>query len=88
MSSGDGGVYSGAHHLLVANNLPCQRVLRALEGIKDKLELLSKRSAGHTEKEGDTTAADDLADDLRDAIVEYQVGTNIEESVRSRSFIM
>jgi len=54
---------------------------RALEGIKDKLELLSERSgtAQHPEKEGDMIAACDLADDLRDAIVEYQVGIIIEK---------
>ena len=42
---------------------------RALEGIKDKLQLLSER----TESEGDSTAVCDLADDLRDVLVEYQV---------------
>ena len=53
--------------------------LRALEGIKDKLQLLSERSgtAGNAEKEGDMTAACDLADDLRDAIVDYQVSISI-----------
>ena len=40
------------------------------------------------EKEGDMTAAYDLADDLRDAIVEYQVSTNIEGFIRSGSLIM
>ena len=34
------------------------------------------------------TAACELADDLRDVIVEYQVGTNVEELIRSGSLIM
>ena len=52
---------------------------RALEGIKVKLQSLSEH-AGTTEqseKEGDMTTVCDLADDLRDAIVEYQVSRNI-----------
>jgi hypothetical protein len=45
------------------------------------LQLLSERStaAEHKEDEGDMIAACELADDLRDAIVEYQVGTDIEK---------
>ena len=63
----------------ITNDLPRQPGTRALEGIKDKLQILSERSgtAGYVEKEGDMIAACDLADDLRDVIVEYQVGTNI-----------
>ena len=40
---------------------------------------LSERSTTteHTENEGNVIAACDLADDLRDAIVEYQVRTNL-----------
>ena len=55
-------------------------ISRTLEGIKDKLERLSERSttSGRTENEGDMTTACDLADDLRDAIVEYQVRTDSE----------
>ena len=47
--------------------------LRALEGIKDKLEVLSEHSgaAGRAEKEEDRIVVCDLADDLRDDIVEY-----------------
>ena len=51
---------------------------RALEGIKVQLRSISER-AGTTEqaeKEGDLTATCDLADDLRDIMVEYQVSTD------------
>ena len=62
-----------------SDDRPHQPGLRALEGIKDKLQLLSKQSETpeHTEKEGDMAAACDLADDLRDAIVEYLVSVDI-----------
>ena len=61
--------------------------LRALEGIKNKLQLLSECPAGAegVEKEGNRTAVCDLADDLRDAIVEYQVRNNTEECTRNDS---
>ena len=44
------------------------------------MQHLSKRSttAEHTENEGDMIAACDLADELRDAIIEYQVRTNFQ----------
>ena len=47
------------------------------------MQSLSKRSttAGYTEDEGDMIAACDLADDLRDAIVEYQVSTSFEQHI-------
>ena len=43
------------------------------------MQTLSKDSAaaGYTGDEGDMIAACDLADDLRDAIVEYQVSTDL-----------
>ncbi|KAF9646205.1 hypothetical protein BDM02DRAFT_3118957 [Thelephora ganbajun] len=44
-----------------------ESLYEALEGIKDKLQLLSERSGGRG-----MTAVCDLADDLRDAIVEYR----------------
>jgi len=61
---------------------------RVLEEIKDKLQLLSERpgAADYVENEGDVTAACDLADDLRDAIVEYQVSTKIRRRKQSGSF--
>jgi len=60
-------------------------VLRALEGIKDKLRFLSEQSgtAEHAEKEGDRIAVCDLADDLRDVIVEYQVSTGMKIAYRT-----
>ncbi|KAF9782707.1 hypothetical protein BJ322DRAFT_1219896 [Thelephora terrestris] len=46
-------------------------LFEALEGIKDRLQLLSECPS--TNKEGDITTVCDLADDLRDAIAEYQL---------------
>ena len=45
------------------------------------MQILSEHSgtAEHAE-EGDRIAVCDLADDLRDVIVEYQVSTNIENA--------
>ena len=64
-------------------------VHRALEGIKDKLQLLSEPSGAseHTEKEGDMNTVCDLADGLRDAIVEYQVSIDIEQRTGDSSFM-
>ena len=52
---------------------------QSLEGIKDKLQLLSERpgAAEQEGKEGNMAAICDLADDLRDAIVDYQVSGDI-----------
>jgi len=65
---------SSVHHNLTS----CLTDLRALEEIKSKLQLVSEGSAAAegVEKEGSMTAVCDLADDLRDAIVEYQVRNN------------
>ncbi|KAF9643733.1 hypothetical protein BDM02DRAFT_1359722 [Thelephora ganbajun] len=51
-----------------------ESLYEALERIKDKLQLLSECSGTteHAEKEGDTIVVCDLADDLRDVIIEYQ----------------
>jgi len=51
--------------------------------IKDKLQSLSERSgtAEDAERERDMIAVCDLADDLRDAVVEYQVSTSIEKRI-------
>jgi hypothetical protein len=48
---------------------------RALAGIKSKLERLFQQATadGKTKKGEDITVACDLAEDLRDVIVEYQV---------------
>ena len=55
---------------------PCSSHLRTLEGIKDELQILSERSSavGYKENEADGRAISELAEDLRDAIIEYQVG--------------
>ena len=53
------------------------------------MQLLSETSriAEHAEKEGDMNTVCDLADDLRDTIVEYQVSINIEQHMRDSSFM-
>ena len=56
-------------------------VFRALEGIRNKLELLSERSGADedTGEEGDVVTVGGLADDLRDLIIEYQVSPCVEK---------
>lgn len=50
-----------------------------LEGIKDELEVLSDHSsaAGYQENDTDTRAVSELAQDLRDAILDHQVCTEL-----------
>jgi len=66
---------SGYHSSIVGECL-CSSHLRALEGIKDELQILSERcsAAGYKENEADGHAISELAEDLRDAVLEYQVG--------------
>ena len=54
-------------------------VHRALEGIKDKLQLLSENSGAdeRSEKEPDMIAVCDLVDDFRDTILDYLVSSNV-----------
>jgi len=78
---------------LPRTNVDANLGLRSLEGIKDKAQLLLQQSGdsgttGQAEKGGDVTAMCDLADDLRDVIVEYQVSTNAWEWMRDGSLIM
>ena len=62
----------------------CERVciltlnLRALEGTKDQLQSLSEQSnaAGYRENDEDMQAVCALAEDVRDAVIEYQVSPN------------
>jgi hypothetical protein len=79
MSSGVGQVYSSAYSPSAANDFSRWPDLSALEGIKEKLQHMSERSTIPGENEGDMIAASGLADDLRDAIVEYQVGTGTKK---------
>ena len=53
--------------------------LRALEGIKDLLQSLSEHSnaAGYQENDRDMQAVCELAEDVRNAVVEYQVSPNL-----------
>jgi hypothetical protein len=62
------------------SSIRCERVstlihLRALEGIKDELQPLSERSSavGYQENDADRHAISELAEELRDTIIEYQV---------------
>ena len=57
---------------------------RALEGIKDKLQsVLEKISAvGYEENDADAHAVEELAEDARDTIIEYQVSSNLLATVR------
>ena len=84
MSSDEGKAYTSTYSSSAAKNKPPYTGARALEGIKDKLQLLSEHSgtAEDAEKEGDMNALCDLVDDLRDAIVEYQVSINIQKHTR------
>ena len=79
-NSSDRKTYLSGEYPHTANDHPHSPHPRALEGIKDKLRVLSERSsaADYKQNEVDTSAACDLADDLRDAVVEYQVGTGIK----------
>ena len=54
------------------------------------MRLLSEppATAEGVEKEGDVTATCDLADDLRDAIVEYQVRKNIGKRAHNNSLMV
>ena len=79
VSSANGKACLSACSPSAVGNYPCQPYLRTLEGIKVKLQSLSNQTGAteRVEKEGNMTAACDLVEDLRDAIVEYQVSTNI-----------
>lgn len=80
MSLGDRKLYLSAYSPSVVNKRRRQPDLRVLEGIKDKLQLLSEHSGTneHSEKESDMIAVCDLADDFRDAILDYLVSHDIE----------
>ena len=54
------------------------------------MRLLSERpaTAEGVEKEGDMAAVCDLADDLRDAVVEYQVRRNIGKRAYNSSLMV
>lgn len=53
--------------------------LRVLEGIKDELHPISERSnaAGYRENDADVQAMSELAENVRDAIIEYQVSSDL-----------
>jgi hypothetical protein len=88
MSSGGGQVYSSVYSPSSAND--CSRLpnLSALEGIKEKLQRMSERPTVPEENEGDMIAVSGLADDLRDAIVEYQVCTDTEKWMSDGSLML
>ena len=78
MSSGGRQVCLGVYSPSAASDCPRLPDLSALEGIKGELQRISERPTTDKENEGDTIAVSNLADNLRDTIVEYQVGTAIE----------
>ena len=69
----------------IGNECPCSSYLRTLEGIKDELRILSDRSSagGYKENEADGRALSELAEDLRDAVIEYQVGPDPWSPIQS-----
>ena len=52
------------------------------------MHYISERPTTSEENEGDMIAASDLADNLRDAIVEYQVCTDIEKRTSDSSLML
>ena len=58
------------------NSFPRSYHHRTLEGIKDELlPILEQSSAfGYVETDGDVHAVCELAENVKDAIIEYQVG--------------
>lgn len=73
--SGELSCSSGCHLSLVGGSR-CLPHFSALEGVKDELQSLSERSmaAGYQENDADRRAVGELAEDLRDTVIEYQVG--------------
>ena len=67
---------SSGYHPSFMESSPCLPHLSVLEGIKDELQSLSERfsAAGYQENDADRRAVCELAEDLRDAVIEYQVG--------------
>ena len=68
--------YLSEYRSFVVNESPCLSHPRALERIKDGLQPLSERCSaiGYQENYVDGHAMSELAGDLRDAMIEYQVG--------------
>ena len=64
--------------------------LRTLEGIKDGLLAISDCSsaAGYEENEADMHTVCNLADAIRDAIVEYQVRVNLKHPISWKSSLL
>ena len=60
---------------------------RALEEIKDKLQTTLEKTSGvgYEENDADVRAVDELAEDARDAVIEYQVCSNPPATVRMYS---
>jgi len=84
-SSSDEPFYLSGYHPHIVSERQCSSYLSALEGIGDELQSLSDCSsaAGYQENDADVHAVSELTENLRDAILEYQVSTDFE---RLRSF--
>lgn len=76
--SGKWPCLSGYHPSFIGGS-PCLPHPSALEGIRDGLQSLSERSgaADYQENDTDRRAVCELAEDLRDAVIEYQVGRDL-----------
>ena len=66
------------------NRYPRSYHRRALEEIKDKLQSVLEKIGvvGYEENDADVHTVDELAEDARDAVIEYQVSFNLLATVR------
>ena len=66
------------------NRCPSSYHGRALEGIKDKLQSVLEKIGvvGYEESGADVQVVDGLVEDARDAVIEYQVSSNLLSTVR------
>jgi hypothetical protein len=71
--------YLSGYYRFIVNRRSCSSHLSALERIKDELQPLYERSStvGYQESDPDQHVVCELAEDLRDAIIEYQVGPDL-----------
>ena len=71
--------YLSGYYRFIVNWRSCPFHLSTLERIKDELQPLYERSStvGYQGNDPDQHAVCELAEDLRDAIIEYQVGPDL-----------
>ena len=73
---------AATHHEPVPALIPC----RALEGIKDELHSILERTSavGYKENDADLHKVGELAEDVRDAVIEYQVRPHLLITLRKQ----